>query len=464
MSAPTLSVCAAALRRAEVLYARRDTNIDAAREAAFALLNDSGGEFDGGALLKQCLVAMSDDPFSALGVEPGAADDAVTKKAYRKLALKYHPDKNDKTTALFQAIKAAYDKLDTQSKRDREAAVRLRRVQSRPAAEKSSIGRRSTGASTRSYASTSDSSRHKANGAQNKARPPNDEGPSRPAYDHNVNAGFHRKMDKSVELQRAEQREADVRRARAVAQARERRRKLLEKMQRDRYVQGQGGRDFLGEKLAAERKLARDRADVLAAEMKRREDVAADAKKHASIFDDLLRGMAKKKDEDLPSPPTGFRASAVGRTDVTLTWDGDVGAQYELQWRRRGEAAWDCADVANCVCRKKNLNAGATYEFRVRKKPSGLSQRPSPWAAHSVVVTTRLPSSASSSDDDEPSPRFHKQSPRPSSKAAVPESSPRDDMSEFESRMRAGARIYQGRPKPGPGPPPPRKPAEDGAW
>ena len=100
---------AAALRRADLLYKKGDTST-AAREAAFALLNDEVGPFDGGELLKKCLAAVVQDPYGSLGLEPGAADKEI-KKAYRKLALKLHPDKNEKTTALFQAVKAAYDKL-----------------------------------------------------------------------------------------------------------------------------------------------------------------------------------------------------------------------------------------------------------------------------------------------------------------------------------------------------------------
>ena len=109
MAAPSLPVSAAALRHADLLFAKRETS-DAAREAAYALLNDNGGTLEGGALLKKCLAAVVADPYGSLGIEPGA-DESAIKKAYRKLALKYHPDKNDKTTALFQAIKTAYDKL-----------------------------------------------------------------------------------------------------------------------------------------------------------------------------------------------------------------------------------------------------------------------------------------------------------------------------------------------------------------
>ena len=33
------------------------------------------------------------EPFSILGLEPGASDSEI-KKAYRRLSIQYHPDKN----------------------------------------------------------------------------------------------------------------------------------------------------------------------------------------------------------------------------------------------------------------------------------------------------------------------------------------------------------------------------------
>lgn len=62
---------------------------------------------------------MGKDFYKILGIAKGASDDEI-KKAYRKLALKYHPDKNKSAGAeeRFKEIAEAYEVLSDKKKRD----------------------------------------------------------------------------------------------------------------------------------------------------------------------------------------------------------------------------------------------------------------------------------------------------------------------------------------------------------
>lgn len=62
---------------------------------------------------------MGKDFYKILGISKGASDDDI-KKAYRKLALKYHPDKNKSKGAeeRFKEVAEAYEVLSDKKKRD----------------------------------------------------------------------------------------------------------------------------------------------------------------------------------------------------------------------------------------------------------------------------------------------------------------------------------------------------------
>ncbi|KAK6737874.1 hypothetical protein RB195_020152 [Necator americanus] len=62
---------------------------------------------------------MAKDYYKILGVAKGASDDEI-KKAYRKMALKYHPDKNKEAGAenKFKEIAEAYDVLSDPKKKE----------------------------------------------------------------------------------------------------------------------------------------------------------------------------------------------------------------------------------------------------------------------------------------------------------------------------------------------------------
>jgi DnaJ-class molecular chaperone len=63
---------------------------------------------------------MGKDYYKILGLSRSAATDEDVKKAYRKMALKFHPDKNKSPGAeeKFKEIAEAYEVLSDKKKRE----------------------------------------------------------------------------------------------------------------------------------------------------------------------------------------------------------------------------------------------------------------------------------------------------------------------------------------------------------
>ena len=59
---------------------------------------------------------MAKDYYNILGVSKGASQDEI-RKAYRKLAHQYHPDKSGGDEAKFKEINEAYQVLSNTQKR-----------------------------------------------------------------------------------------------------------------------------------------------------------------------------------------------------------------------------------------------------------------------------------------------------------------------------------------------------------
>ena len=74
-------------------------------------------------LLGNLLAYLSSSPYLGLGVN-AASGPGTIKKAYRKSALQFHPDKNPTTTELFQVIQNANEVLSSPSQKQAWDATR----------------------------------------------------------------------------------------------------------------------------------------------------------------------------------------------------------------------------------------------------------------------------------------------------------------------------------------------------
>jgi curved DNA-binding protein CbpA len=87
-----------------------------AGEFAAAELPPAGIIVDCSPMAVSAIKRLSDDPYNTLSCPHDCPPPAI-KKAYRKLVLQYHPDKSPFTSAVFQAVQAAYEVLSNPSSR-----------------------------------------------------------------------------------------------------------------------------------------------------------------------------------------------------------------------------------------------------------------------------------------------------------------------------------------------------------
>jgi curved DNA-binding protein CbpA len=87
-------------------------------------LDAAAAKLEAGADATTLLKQLDADPYACLGLSK-TTDDAAVKKAYKKRALRFHPDKNKwDSTELFQALGWAFERLETSERRRAFAAER----------------------------------------------------------------------------------------------------------------------------------------------------------------------------------------------------------------------------------------------------------------------------------------------------------------------------------------------------
>ena len=135
------------------------------------------------------------------------------------------------------------------------------------------------------------------------------------------------------------------------------------------------------------------------AEEQRKRDEQQKAKKHASMFDDLMAGMAAKRRAAqmreqlrMPPAPVGLRVTDVNDDSVELEWcsaEDHPPKGFDVQWKLYHQIQWESANVMFPRCKKKNLERGTRYCFRVRV--AAHAAKPASNWSRSIDATTTEP-------------------------------------------------------------------------
>ena len=370
-----------------------------------------------GSLLQTGLSLFTQNPHLALGVEMGANIKEI-RSSYKKLAIKYHPDKNPKTTILFQAINAACTKLS-------DPALHKQVDQPTKSKGSPSFSSQPTSSNMKPPDVNSDNARR----AEEERRRREDELKAKETA---------RRFEEEARKRQAEelkrQQEEDLRQRKEEIIREGQRAYFEEKVRADKEAQVRLERRAAEIAAAARRAMNSNVPPADAAGLKnfrgvgakpppshpggpktrtpesqpspRPESGTGQAHHSGRTFSVDPSGNVKPhrpssghkqaSAEAPPKAPSGLQCTSFTETVVDLQWSPLIGL-VELNWRNcaLGADNWRSANklISGTKCRKKNLLAGAKYEFRIRtvtEKPGGMLGLRSPWAA-SITVQLKSP-------------------------------------------------------------------------
>jgi curved DNA-binding protein CbpA len=369
---------------------------------------------DASALLNRGLNLLSNTPFETLDVAIGARTQEI-RKAYKKMALKYHPDKNPLTTPLFQVIHAACEKLSDKEQRTKEESkVTARARQFGTSQQSTQLPPKPTNPTTYTKRNEGFSngsnppypSRNDPRGDQHQS---NEFKPSFPNAPRSTGGGQQQQYDEMLKEQNKKadsDRRAKEFAARHASEAEIARRREVELAQRAKYQEElKANRDEMLRK--AQREYSNycrqsfdhpvvggsgssksNRSRQQSFESKSDHGPASahgDNKVSEGVY--LNKPPFQKPVVNQPQPapipqkpavplkvpvPFGLKCTSIGTTMVELEWQISQNhpqtLSVELSWKNRamGLRVWESAStlISSGRCRKKNLVAGAVYEFR----------------------------------------------------------------------------------------------------
>ena len=363
---------------------------------------------------KQRIKELALNPRTALNVGPCASRKEI-KKNYRKLALKYHPDKNQYTEDLFKVIQTAYDQIKDQ-----------------PTPSKAPASRRNANSNYKQYYQQAQQQKQYHQHHKAAAAPPQPSKPSKPdahRSHRSHRAGKHRSHrhhrpagpNNNKENKQTNHRQSKPKHhqhhhhSSSASSASSSAKSKAEKEMKDFWTSG--GKNFPF-------KFCREYPEAAAAMFAKMFRGGSIPTTNANATYEAFRTAFEKRGyggkqhaqphsqphsqqysqpqrRATPTPPPTIRAVSdlralkgqIKKDSVALMWKGIEGALcYELRYKRTRDREWQSSSdsLRTSACRKNNLLPGTHYDFCVRAKfgPTGI------WGPLSKPCTVRTISMA----------------------------------------------------------------------